>query len=407
MKLKKCRNCYNFNLKYLFSLGKLSYTGKFPNDLKKNIEKTEVTLVICKNCSLVQLGHNYNLKFLYNQDYGYRTGINSTMVTHMRKIQKNLCGLVKIKSGDYVLDIASNDGTLLNLYNKKIIKTGIDPLIKKYKNFYKNIEYKIPSFFSSNSIKKYKIIRKFKIITALSVFYDIEDPNKFLQDVNSILDDNGVFLLEHADLFSIVKNKMFDTICHEHITYYSTKVILKILNKNNLRVFNIKRNSINGGSVQYFICKKNSKFKNKIKIIKQTLKEENRLKLDSFETYKEFIKSVNIIKKKLLIFLNNLKLSKKIIHGYGASTKGNVLLQFFGISRKHINVIADRNPNKYNLFTPGTKIQIISEMLSRLKKPDYYLVLPWHFKNEILNREKKIIKEGTKFIFPLPKIKIY
>jgi len=407
MKLKKCRNCYNFNLKYLFSLGKLSYTGKFPNDSKKNIEKTEVTLVICKNCSLVQLGHNYNLKFLYNQDYGYRTGINSTMVTHMRKIQKTLCGLVKIKSGDYVLDIASNDGTLLNLYNKKIIKTGIDPLIKKYKNFYKNIEYKIPSFFSSNLIKKYKIIRKFKIITALSVFYDIEDPNKFLQDVNSILDDNGVFLLEHADLFSIVKNKMFDTICHEHITYYSTKVILKILNKNNLRVFNIKRNSINGGSVQYFICKKNSKFKNKIKIIKQTLKEENRLKLDSFETYKEFIKSVNIIKKKLLIFLNNLKLNKKIIHGYGASTKGNVLLQFFGISRKHINVIADRNPNKYNLFTPGTKIQIISEMLSRLKKPDYYLVLPWHFKNEILNREKKIIKEGTKFIFPLPKIKIY
>jgi hypothetical protein len=407
MKLKKCRNCYNFNLKYLFSLGKLSYTGKFPNDSKKNIEKTEVTLVICKNCSLVQLGHNYNLKFLYNQDYGYRTGINSTMVTHMRKIQKNLCGLVKIKSGDYVLDIASNDGTLLNLYNKKIIKTGIDPLIKKYKNFYKNIEYKIPSFFSSNLIKKYKIIRKFKIITALSVFYDIEDPNKFLQDVNSILDDNGVFLLEHADLFSIVKNKMFDTICHEHITYYSTKVILKILNKNNLRVFNIKRNSINGGSVQYFICKKNSKFKNKIKIIKQTLKEENRLKLDSFETYKEFIKSVNIIKKKLLIFLNNLKLNKKIVHGYGASTKGNVLLQFFGISRKHINVIADRNPNKYNLFTPGTKIQIISEMLSRLKKPDYYLVLPWHFKNEILNREKKIIKEGTKFIFPLPKIKIY
>jgi hypothetical protein len=407
MKLKKCRNCHNFNLKYLFSLGKLSYTGKFSNGPKKNIEKTEVTLVICKNCSLVQLGHNYNLKFLYNQDYGYRTGINSTMVTHMRKIHKTLCGLVKIKSGDYVLDIASNDGTLLNLYNKKIVKTGIDPLIKKYKNFYKNIEYKIPGFFSSYLIKKYKIIRKFKIITALSVFYDIEDPNKFLQDVNSILDDNGVFLLEHADLFSIVKNKMFDTICHEHITYYSTKVILKILNKNNLRVFNIKRNSINGGSIQYFICKKNSKFKNKIKIIKQTLKKENRLKLDTFETYKEFIQSVNIIKKKLLIFLNSLKLSKKIIHGYGASTKGNVLLQFFGISRKHINVIADRNPNKYNLFTPGTKIQIISEKLSRLKKPDYYLVLPWHFKKEILNREKKIIKEGTKFIFPLPKIKIY
>lgn len=407
MNIKKCRGCYNSKFKYLFSLGKLSYTGKFPKDKKKNIKKTELLLLICKKCSLVQLGHNYNLKYLYNQDYGYRTGINSTMNTHMKKIQKTLCGLVKIKSGDYVLDIASNDGTLLNLYNKNIVKTGVDPLIKKYKNFYKKIEYKISNFFSSNLIKKYKIKKRFKIITALSVFYDIENPNKFLQDVNSILDKNGIFLLEHADLFSIIKNKMFDTICHEHITYYSTKGIFKILNKNNLRIFDIKRNYINGGSTQYFICKKNSRFKNNIKTIKKILKEENTLKLDSLETYKKFIGFIDKIKKNLLLLLNNLKVSKKIIHGYGASTKGNVLLQYFGISSKHINLIADRNPNKYNLFTPGTKIRITSEQFSRLKKPDYYLVLPWHFKNEILNREKEIMKEGTKFIFPLPKIKIY
>ena len=255
MIIKKCRNCQSFRLKYLFSLGKLSYTGKFQKNNKINIKKTDVTLVICNECSLVQLLNVYNMKYLYNQDYGYRTGINKTMTMHMKKIQKILCAKADVGSGDFVLDIASNDGTLLNFYKNNIIKFGIDPLVSKYKKFYKNIDYKIADFFSINVIKKYKIKKKFKIITALSVFYDIDDPNKFLKEVSSILDDDGIFLLEYADLFSIIKNKMFDTICQEHITYYSTKVILKILNKNDLRIFDVNRNSINGGSVQYYICK--------------------------------------------------------------------------------------------------------------------------------------------------------
>jgi hypothetical protein len=406
MIINKCRNCQGSHLKYLFSLGKLSYTGKFPKNNKINIKKTDVTLVICANCSLVQLNHIYDMQYLYNQDYGYRTGINKTMTTHMKKIKKMLCAKAKIKSGDFVLDIASNDGTLLNFYNKNITKVGIDPLVTRYKKFYKNIEYKIPDFFSFNLIKKFKIKKKFKIITALSVFYDIENPNKFLKDVNSSLDDNGIFLLEYADLFSIIKYKMFDTICQEHITYYSTKVILKILNKNKLRIFDIKRNTINGGSVQYFICKKNAKFNTNINSLKSIIKEESRLKLENINTYKKFFRSIIAIKIKLLNYLDNLIENDKTIHGYGASTKGNVLLQFFGINQKYIKFIADRNPNKYNLFTPGTKIKIISERNSRSMNPNYYLVLPWHFKNEILHREKKTIKKGTKFIFPLPKMTI-
>ena len=406
MIIKKCRNCQSFRLKYLFSLGKLSYTGKFQKNNKINIKKTDVTLVICNECSLVQLLNVYNMKYLYNQDYGYRTGINKTMTMHMKKIQKILCAKADVGSGDFVLDIASNDGTLLNFYKNNIIKFGIDPLVSKYKKFYKNIDYKIADFFSINVIKKYKIKKKFKIITALSVFYDIDDPNKFLKEVSSILDDDGIFLLEYADLFSIIKNKMFDTICQEHITYYSTKVILKILNKNDLRIFDVNRNSINGGSVQYYICKKKSKFNTNISSLNYILKEETKLMLDNVNTYKVFFRSILEIKNKLINYLDNLIESNKIIHGYGASTKGNVLLQFFGINKKYLKFIADRNPNKYNLFTPGTKIKIISENNSRSMNPDYYLVLPWHFKSEILNREKKIINKGTKFIFPLPKISI-
>jgi hypothetical protein len=199
---------------------------------------------------------------------------------------------------------------------------------------------------------------------------------------------------------------MFDTICQEHITYYSTKVLLKILSKNKLRVFDIKRNSINGGSIQYFICKKNAKFNTKIKSLNSALKVESVLKLDNVNTYKVFFKLIMKIKNKLINYLDNLIDDNKIIHGYGASTKGNVLLQFFDINQKYLKFIAERNANKYNLFTPGTKIKIISENESRLMKPDYYLVLPWHFKSEILRREKKIIKQGTKFIFPLPKMSI-
>lgn len=403
---KKCRNCQSSNLIKLFSLGKLSYTGKFPKSSKLNIKKTEITLVICDECKLVQLKNKYNMKYLYNEDYGYRTGVNKTMTAHMKKTKEILSLKSRIKSSDYVLDIASNDGTLLNFYNRGIVKVGIDPLINKYKKLYKNIQYKISNFFSINLIKKNKIKKKFKIITALSVFYDIDNPNKFLEDIHSVLDDNGIFLLELTDLYSIIKNKMFDTICQEHITYYSTKVILEILIKNNLRIFDIKRNNINGGSIQYFICKKNANFKTNSGTLNRILKEESKLELTNLHTYQNFYEKILHIRNKIIHRLDKLIENNKTIHGYGASTKGNVLLQFCGINKKYIKYIAERNPNKYNLYTPGTKIKIISEHNSRLLKPDYYFVLPWHFKNEILNREKAIIKRGTQFIFPLPNFQI-
>lgn len=403
---KKCRNCQSSNLIKLFSLGKLSYTGKFPKSSKLNIKKTEITLVICDECKLVQLKNKYNMKYLYNEDYGYRTGVNKTMTAHMKKTKEILSLKSRIRSSDYVLDIASNDGTLLNFYNRGIVKVGIDPLINKYKKLYKNIQYKISNFFSINLIKKNKIKKKFKIITALSVFYDIDNPNKFLEDIHSILDDNGIFLLELTDLYSIIKNKMFDTICQEHITYYSTKVILEILIKNNLRIFDIKRNNINGGSIQYFICKKNANFKTNSGTLNRILKEESKLELTNLHTYQNFYEKILHIRDKIIHCLDKLIKNNKTIHGYGASTKGNVLLQFCGINKKYIKYIAERNPNKYNLYTPGTKIKIISEHNSRLLKPDYYFVLPWHFKNEILKREKAIIKRGTQFIFPLPNFQI-
>ena len=407
MKISNCRICKSKSFKSLFSLGKLSFTGKFAKSIKQKIPKDELTLVICNKCKLVQLNKNFDPKYLYSSDYGYRTGINKTMTNHMKDIVIDATKIVKIKKNDYILDIASNDATLLNFYPKNVYKVGIDPLVNKYKKYYSKIDKKISDFFSYKIIKKNNIHRKFKIISALSMFYDLREPDLFVKDIKKILHEDGIFILEHADLLSIVKNCLFDTICHEHLEYYSSKIIINLMKNNGLRVFNIKNNDINGGSMCYFICHNDAKFKTNLNRVNNVLKEEKKLKLEELSTFKKFFNVINKNKNNLKKLLNKISKQKEIIHGYGASTKGNVLLQYFNITNKDIKFISDRNPLKSNMFTPGSKIRIISEENSRKMLPKYYLVLPWHFKNEILIREKKIRSKGTKFIFPLPKIRIY
>ena len=405
MKIKNCRNCKNTELFDLFSLGKISFTGRFPNTIRQNVPKAYLNVLMCKKCKLVQLDRNFDLNYLYGKSYGYRTGINKTMTDHVKKVVRKCSALVKLKSKQYVLDIGSNDATLLNFYANDIIKVGVDPLVNKYKKFYKKINYKISNFFKIKDIEKIKIKKKFKIISALSVFYDLRDPNKFIKEIKKILDDKGVFVLEHVDLYYIIKNNIFDTICHEHLIFYSSKIIIEMMKNNGLKVFNHEYNEINGGSSRYYICHSKANFKVS-KNIKKVLLRENLQGIGLKKTYKLFFTKILNEKIKLVKLIKKIKNEKQDIHGYGASTKGNVLLQFYNINNKVVNYIADRNPLKWNSFTPGTRIKIISESQSRKIKPHFYLVLPWHFKNEILIREKNIRKKGTKFIFPLPKVRV-
>lgn len=404
--MTKCRNCKKQKIKQVFTLGKLYFTGKFPPNAKSTLGRGELGLSFCTNCKLVQLNKNYNSSYLFSKDYGYKTGINFTMRSHMKNIYKLLIKKVKTHKNDYILDIASNDGTLLNYFPSNLIKVGIDPILKRYQKEYKKVKHKISDFFSHKILKKNRIKHKFKIITALSVFYDLDNPNLFLKDIEKILDDEGICLIEHADLYSIIKLNMFDTICHEHVAYYSTKIMIEMADKNNLRVFDLKKNNINGGSTQYLICKKTSKRKNNFKIIKKFLKDEKKIGLNQIKTIQNFYKKILRLKTDTNKLLNNINKNNKKIIGYGASTKGNVLLQYYKINKSNLNFIADRNPYKFNKYTPGTMIKIISEERARKMKPDYFFVLPWHFKREILNREKKMRKKGTKLIFPLPKLQI-
>ena len=405
MKIKNCRNCKNTELFDLFSLGKISFTGRFPNKIRQNVPKAYLNVLMCKKCKLVQLDRNFDLNYLYGKSYGYRTGINKTMTDHVKKVVRKCSALAKLKSKQYVLDIGSNDATLLNFYANDIIKVGVDPLVNKYKKFYKKINYKISNFFKIKDIEKINIKKKFKIISALSVFYDLRDPNKFIKEIKKILDERGVFVLEHVDLCYIIKNNIFDTICHEHLVFYSSKIIIEMMKNNGLKVFNHEYNEINGGSSRYYICHSKTNFKVS-KNIKKVLLRENLQGIELKKTYKLFFTKILNEKIKLMKLIKKIKNEKQDIHGYGASTKGNVLLQFYNINNKVVNYIADRNPLKWNSFTPGTKIKIISESQSRKIKPHFYLVLPWHFKNEILIREKNVRKKGTKFIFPLPKVRV-
>lgn len=404
-KIKKCRCCSSKKIKNYINFGKMSLTTEFP---KKRVDtnKIPLNLVLCEKCKLFQLQHNYELKKLYNQNYGYKSGINKTMTNHLKNIAIDAQKFSKLNNGSVVLDIASNDGTLLKCFKQKFVtKIGIDPTIVKYRKNYKNI-IGHPGFFKKNIFLKLSKGRKAKIITSIAVFYDIPNPNSFVHDIKQILDEDGIWILEQSYFPFLIKNNAFDSICHEHLSYFMYKQLKIILEKNELILNNVKFNTMNGGSFRLFISHKNSKhkiFKNNInkleKIEKKIFKNFARYKL-------KFRRNINYTKIKLLNLLIKLKAKNKIIHIYGASTKGNVILQYCNIDRKLTPYAVERNPDKFGRYTPGTLIPIISEKNSKKLKPDFYLVMPWHFKEEIIKREKKFLNNGGKIIFPLPKIQI-
>ena len=275
-----------------------SLTGKFQK--KKNVLKTPLSISLCIKCKFVQLSHNFNNKYLYNLEYGYESGINTTMTKHLSGIARKVQKFKKLTKNNIVMDIASNDGTLLNSYNKQVQKIGVDPILKDLKK-YKNIKYKIPNFFSYNDFKKLKLKKKVDVITAFAVFYDINDPNKFLIDIKKILDPNGIFIMEQSNLAYMIKLNSFDTICQEHLGYYSTKVIKKILEKNGLKIFNHEYNDSNGGSSRYYIThKENKKIKINKKEINKALKFESEFQLGSIKTYKKFNANIKKMKKECL-----------------------------------------------------------------------------------------------------------
>tara|TARA_Y100001968_G_scaffold329780_1_gene379938 strand:+ start:94 stop:1356 length:1263 start_codon:yes stop_codon:yes gene_type:complete len=411
-KITSCRLCNCTDLIPVFDFGLQALSTRFPAKNEADAEIIPLNLVQCRNskCNLTQLTHDYDFDDLYRKGYGYRSGVNKTMCNHLSNIVGQLEKIVELKEGDTVLDIASNDGTLLKNYKRKykINLIGIDPTITQYRSYYpiKNT-YLSSEFFSKHVFDCISPTKKAKIITSIAVFYDVPSPNNFAKDIASILDENGIWIMEQSYLPILIKDLSFDSICHEHLAYYGLKQIKLIAKNASLRVFNVETNSMNGGSLRVFMCHSNSNYKTNTQNIDLIENIESKAQINNQETFKQFKEKIISIRDELMKFINQEKQKGKKIHIYGASTKGNVLLQFFGINNELIEAAAERNEWKYGHRTPGTNIPIISEEESRALKPDYYLVLPWHFKNEFIEREKDFIDKGGRLIFPLPKVEIY
>ena len=403
--LIKCRNCKSTNLEKVLELGDQHLTGVFPKSKKKKITKGPLSLLFCVDCTLLQLAHSYDLNEMYGETYGYRSGLNDSMVSHLNQKIKKLELLVKPNENDVVLDIGSNDATSLNSYSTKLFKIGIDPSAKKFKRFYKRDTKLIIDFFSRKIFSKVTA-KKAKIITSIAMFYDLEDPNKFVKDIYAVLDDEGVWHFEQSYMPSMIKTNAYDTICHEHLEFYSLKVINELLIKNNFKIVDIEMNAINGGSFAITAAKKSSGYNYNEVLVNWLLSLENEMNLSSIETYQNFARKVFQHKNNLFSLIKSLVGDGKRVIGYGASTKGNVILQYCGFNESLIPAIAEVNPEKFGSFTPGSNIPIISENEAKKMKPDYFLVFPWHFKHNILEREKSFINQGGKFIFPLPEIEI-
>ena len=396
-KINHCLLCKNRKIKKIFSLGNL-FVSNFVN--KKNIMKgikAPLNLLYCSKCSLIQLSHIAPQEIMYRRFYWYRSGVTKIMRTGLKNIFTESLKKVKLNKNDVVLDIGANDGTLLKFYKNRKIKTiSCEPAKNFTKILKKNSHFLINNFWKKNELDKvlfkYKL-QKPKIITAIGMFYDLEDPNKFIKDAADSLHDDGIFIAQLMCLKTMIQKNDLGNICHEHIEFYSLKSLKFLFEKNGLEIFKIEENDINGGSYRIY-CRKY--LKGSIK-----LKNENVL-----EMMRIFIKRAKKNKNITMNFIKRKVKQRKKIFLYGASTKGNTVLQYYGINNKIVPFAAERSPEKCGKYTIGTGIKIISEKVARKLNPDYFFVTPWGFIKEFIKREKIWLKNGGKFIVPFPKFRL-
>lgn len=391
-----CKNCKSAKLDRIVKLGKQPLSGFFYKKKNLKLPRYSLDLFRCKDCDLVQIINKFSVKKMYGKHYGYETSKSSLMVKHLNEKVFRLKKKGYLKKGNSVLDIGSNDGTFLNLIGKNYVRYGVDPSGTKFKKNYKKIKL-VNAFFSKKKIKPKNT--KFDLITSFAIFYDVENPNRFCSDIKKILKPDGVWVCELSYLPLMLKNLTFDQICHEHVTYYSLSVFEKIINNNGLKLLDVKLNEINGGSIEIICCHLDANKKINNILINSLKKDETKITKKSFYT---FNKRIFKIKRDLRKFLSN----NNDVFAYGASTKGNIVLNLCKLSSKEIAFVCDANSKKFGSFTPGSGIKIISKEKMRKISPKYLLVLIWSFRKEVIKQESDYIKSGGNLVFHLPKFHI-
>jgi SAM-dependent methyltransferase len=402
--------------KKLFSLGELYVSDFINKDEDARAGKHDMTLVIDERYGAARLEKCTPIHSMFGK-YWYRSGINQTMRTELKGIVDSVTSVQKLNEGDLWLDIACNDGTLLSFVPDGIKKLGIDPAEDSFKNESSKIaDEVIQDFFTLENYKKSKFKKKkAKVVTCIAMFYDLDEPVEFLKDVTKVLDDDGLFVLQMSYTPLMIKQLAFDNICHEHVYYWGLASIEKLLKKAGLKIVDCQLNDVNGGSFRIYIKKKKSDvttfatapYRDVCNVrVESLIKWEKGLKLDKEEIWLDFYNRIEALKKETVDFIKAEKAKGKVICGYGASTKGNTLLQYFGLDNTLIDAIAERSHYKFGLKTIGTNIPILSEEDVRAMNPDYMLVLPWHFISEFIKREDEFLSKGGKFIVPCPNFQI-
>lgn len=414
-RIEACRICGNWHLETVFDLGMLALTGVFPRslDADRALTRGPLELVKCHSaggaeaCGLLQLRHSFSPPEMYGANYGYRSGLNRSMVEHLGAKVRRILERVSLAPGDVVLDIGSNDGTLLAAYPQGGARLiGMDPSGAKFRRYYRADAELVPDFFSAERFRAASGGRPAKIVTSIAMFYDLENPIDFARQVAGVLAADGLWVFEQSYMPTMLEKDSYDTICHEHVEYYGLAQIRWILERAGLKLLDVELNDVNGGSFSISAAPAASSHAPNLAAIDALAGREQALQLETLRPYQAFRERSMQHRDRLSAFLRDVRSQGKKIFGYGASTKGNVILQYCGLGPAELACIAEVNEDKFGAMTPGTHIPIVSEGEAKAMKPDYLLVLPWHFRRSIIEREQAYLRSGGKLVFPLPAIEV-
>ncbi len=405
--IDRCRICGGNQLLPILHLGVQALTGVFPAKPDEHVQAGPLELMKCDatagGCGLVQLRQSYDPTSMYGSNYGYRSGLNQSMVQHLNGRVTSALSLAKPDKGALILDIGSNDGTTLRAYPAGQFQlAGMDPTGKKFARYYPPHVTLIPEFFGVESFRRAFPGRRAAIVTSFAMFYDLESPLSFMRAIHDILADDGVWVFEQSYLPTMLSQMAYDTVCHEHLSYYALKQIKWMTDRCGFKIIDLEINNTNGGSFCVSVAKIGSRHRECTARIDELLAAEEAAGLDTLRPFIEFRDAVVTHRDELSQFVRSETAVGKTVFGYGASTKGNVLLQYCNFTAQDIQAIAEVNEEKFGCYTPQTLIPIRSEAEVRKQQPDYLLVLPWHFRDGIVRREAAYLAGGGKLVFPLP-----
>jgi hypothetical protein len=405
--VEKCRICGNRDLIQVLDLGEQTLTGVFPRSPLAKISSGPLRLVKCHGgmnaCGLLQLAHSYESSEVYGENYGYRSGLNPIMVAHLQERIAKVLTCTGIDKGDLVVDIGSNDSTTLQAYpDIGATLLGIDPTGRKFQKYYPPRVSLVPDFFGSRLLKERYPGRKAKIITSFAMFYDLDDPISFMGEVRDVLADDGVWMFEQSYMPKMMEANAYDTVCHEHLEYYGLRQIKWMTDAVGLEILDVEFNDTNGGSF-CVIVRKTSGQASENSAVANALDKERSNHLHELTPYRAFGDRVEQSRRQLQHFVAAAKSEGKTVAALGASTKGNVVLQYCGFHPADIGYIGDVNEDKFGCYTPGTGIPIISEAEALGRKADYYIVMPWHFRTYFECNSKFL---PFNLVFPLPELEV-